>query len=306
MQVGVGVHTGDIREVRGADTFVKRTQPYTQMQTRPSGAKSGTMEQGARVSLSDKIQVSTESGVREIVIARPETKNSLLVTMYEALTDELLAAEADAAVQVILLRGEGGQFSSGNDLKDFLGNAPDGPASPVFRFMHVIAECKKPIVAAVDGFAVGIGSTLLLHCDVVYAAPDTKFILPFVNLALCPEAGSALVLPKVAGHRRAAEVFFFGEPFDTALAVELGLVSRVVPADELLEYARQRARRLAEKPQRALLATKQLLKRHSAAELNAHIDTEARLFCDLLASDEVKEAIGAFFEKRKPDFTPFR
>ncbi len=264
------------------------------------------MHEGAPVSRSEKIQVSTEEGVREIIIARPETKNSLLVTMYEAFTEALLDAERDPEVQVILVRGEGGQFSSGNDLKDFLENAPDGPESPVFRFMHVIAECKKPIVAAVDGFAVGIGSTMLLHCDVVYAAPETQFILPFVNLALCPEAGSALVLPKVAGHRRAAEVFFFGEPFDTALAVELGLVSRVVPKDELLDHARKRARRLAEKPQRALLATKQLLKRHSAPELNAHIDAEAVVFCDLLKSDELKEAIGAFFEKRKPDFKRFR
>ena len=263
------------------------------------------MHEGAPVSRSEKIQVSTEEGVREIVIARPETKNSLLVSMYEALTEALLDAERDLEVQVILLRGEGG-ISSGNDLKDFLENAPDGPESPVFRFMHVIAECKKPIVAAVDGFAVGIGSTMLLHCDVVYAAPETQFILPFVNLALCPEAGSALVLPKVAGHRRAAEVFFFGEPFDTALALELGLVSRVVPKDELLDHARKRARRLAEKPQRALLATKQLLKRHSAPELNAHIDAEAVVFCDLLKSDELKEAIGAFFEKRKPDFKRFR
>ncbi|MCB9661042.1 MAG: enoyl-CoA hydratase [Sandaracinaceae bacterium] len=258
------------------------------------------------VSVSEKIQVSTESGVREIVIARPETKNSLLVSMYEAFTEALLAAEVDPEVQVILVRGEGGQFSSGNDLKDFLENAPDGPESPVFRFMHVIAECQKPIVAAVDGFAVGIGSTLLLHCDIVYAAPETQFILPFVNLALCPEAGSALVLPRVAGHRRAAEVFFFGEPFGTDLALELGLVSCVVPNAELLEHARKRARKLAEKPQRALLATKQLLKRHSGAELNAHIDTEAVVFCDLLKSDELKEAIGAFFEKRKPDFSRFR
>ncbi len=258
------------------------------------------------MSSSDKIQISTEDGVREIVIARPDTKNSLLVSMYEALTEALIAAEGDAEVQVILIRGEGGQFSSGNDLKDFLENAPDGPESPVFRFMHVIAEVKKPIVAAVDGFAVGIGSTMLLHCDVVYAAPDTKFILPFVNLALCPEAGSALVLPKVAGHRRAAEVFFFGEPFDTELAVELGLVSQIIPGDALLAHARKRARRLADKPQRALLATKQLLKRHSAAELNAHIDTESLVFCELLKSDELKEAIGAFFEKRKPDFKRFR
>jgi enoyl-CoA hydratase/carnithine racemase len=264
------------------------------------------MDQGAPVSRSENIQVSTESGVREIVIARPDTKNSLLVSMYEAFTQALLDADADADVQVILVRGEGGQFSSGNDLKDFLENAPEGPESTVFRFMHVVAECKKPIVAAVDGFAVGIGSTLLLHCDIVYAAPDTRFILPFVNLALCPEAGSALVLPKVAGHRRAAEVFFFGEPFDTALAVELGLVSAVVPADELLAHARKRARRLAEKPQGALLATKQLLKRHGAAELNAHIDAEAVVFCDLLKSEELKEAIGAFFEKRKPDFSRFR
>lgn len=255
---------------------------------------------------SDKIQVSTADGVCEIRIARPETKNSLLVSMYEAMTEALIAASTDEAVQVVLIYGEGGSFSSGNDLKDFLANAPSGPESPVFRFMHVIAAFEKPILAAVDGFAVGIGSTMLLHCDVVYAAPDTRFILPFVNLALCPEAGSALLLPKVAGLRRASEVFYFGEPFDTDLAIELGLVSKAIPQTELLDHARKRAKQLADKPYRALVETKRLLKHSDAAETNAYIDRESEMFCTLLQSDELEEAINAFFEKRRPDFKQFR
>ena len=252
------------------------------------------------------IQRRDQEGVAEIIIARPETKNSLLTSMYEALTAAFRAAQEDPKVRVILLRGEGGQFSSGNDLKDFLDNAPSGPESPVFRFMHTIANVTKPIVAAVDGFAVGIGSTVLLHCDVVYAADDTRFIMPFVNLALCPEAGSALAIPRAAGHRRAAEALFFGEPFDAELAVALGLVTSVLPAADVHAHARKRARQLAAKPARALRATKALLKRVDQPALNAQIDAESIEFCDLLKSDELKEAIGAFFEKRKPNFEQFQ
>jgi len=250
----------------------------------------------------DYIQTRIEGGVLEICIDRPKAKNSLLVAMYQAMTDALEGAAPDPAVKVVLFRGEGGAFTSGNDLRDFLDHPPTGPESTVFRFMQTLAAFPKPIVAQVEGVAVGIGSTMLLHCDLVYAAADTRFIMPFVPLALVPEAAASYVLPRVAGHRLASELLLFGESFDAETARQLGLVSRILPPEELAAFVRQRIEKLVALPPSAVLETKKILKRHQDEEIARTIDHEAVVFCRLLGSPENQEAIHAFFEKRKPDF----
>lgn len=254
----------------------------------------------------DEITTAFEDGLLEVVIARPHTKNALTVAMYAALTRALDDAAAREDVLVVLLRGEGGNFSSGNDLRDFLENPPIGPESTVFQFMQRIATFPKPIVAAVDGFAVGIGTTLLFHCDLVYASETAKFCMPFVNLALVPEAGSSWLLTRQAGQRLAAELLYFGEMFDSATAREVGIVSRILPADQLHEHARARALTLTKKSPEALRMTKELLNEHQLGELRSHIDREATVFSAMLRTPAVKEAIAAFFDKRKPDFSQFR
>ncbi len=252
---------------------------------------------------SENIKTSLEAGVLEIRIDRAETKNSLLVSMYQDMMDVFLSAADDDAVKVVVIRGVEGDFTSGNDLRDFLETPPTGPESTVFRFMHVMAAFEKPIIAAVEGVAVGLGSTMLLHCDLVYAAPDTKFIMPFVPLALVPEAAASLLMPKVGGHRLASELLLFGEPFGVDEAKQIGLISRVVDAVDLHAHVAKRAKKLTKLPPRAVLETKKILKGHQREEVEAAIDLEARAFCQLLVSAECKEAINAFFEKRKPDFS---
>lgn len=253
-----------------------------------------------------EITTSYEGNMLEIAIARPTTKNAFTIAMYAALTRELEAAEKNDEVLVVLLRGEGGNFSSGNDLRDFLENAPTGPESTVFQFMQRIAAFRKPIIAAVEGNAVGIGITLLFHCDIVYAADNAKFCMPFVNLGLVPEAGSTWFMTRQAGQRLAAELLYFGEPFDSQTAREIGVVSRILPADQVLAHARARAKVLAQKSPEALLETKKLLNDHQIAEVREYIDREAVVFCRMLRTPEVREAIEAFFEKRKPDFAKLR
>lgn len=251
----------------------------------------------------DKIKTSIDGGVLEIRIDRPETKNSLLVSMYQGMTDAFRAAVDDDAVKVVVIRGAEGDFTSGNDLRDFLETPPSGPESTVFQFMQVMAAFPKPIIAAVEGVAVGLGSTMLLHCDLVYAAPDTKFIMPFVPLALVPEFAASLIMPKVGGHRVASELLLFGEPFGVEEAKQVGLISRVVDASELHAHVAKRAKKLTKLPPSAVLETKKILKGHQREGISAAIDDEARVFCELLESAECKEAINAFFEKRKPDFS---
>ncbi len=252
--------------------------------------------------MSQNVESRTDNGICILTIARPKAKNAFSIGMYAELDAAFRAADADATVDVIVLRGEGGNFSSGNDLKDFLAEPPLGPDSTVFRFMHTVAGVKKPIVALVDGVAVGIGATILGHCDLVYAAEGAKFVLPFVNLGLVPEAASSYFLPRVLGHARAAEILFFGEPFDARTAHALGLVSKVLPDGELLAYGMERARVLQQKPRDALRKTKALMKAHSQAHMLEHLDDEARVFCKLLREPNCAEAIHAFFEKRKPVF----
>lgn len=255
------------------------------------------------VARSEHVVVEVKDSIARIELARPEKKNALTLDMYLALADALAAADADAAVRAVLLHGRPDCFSSGNDVKDFLERDPGAADPPAFRFLRTISSVKKPIVAAVGGPAVGIGTTMLLHCDLVYAAPGTRFQLPFVALGLVPEAASSLLLPLAAGHARAAELMLLGQPFDAGKALAAGIVTAVVPEAELLQHARAAADRLAALPPGALRLTKELLKRASAAAVAERMAEETRLFAERLATPEAQEAFAAFLEKRAPDFS---
>lgn len=254
--------------------------------------------------MSENIQKVIQDGILRLTIFRPEKKNALTVAMYAALAEAINNANGDKAVRVILITGSEDSFTAGNDLKDFLENPPTDPSSPVFQFMYAIAGAQKPVVAAVNGLAIGIGTTMLLHCDFVYAVDNARFQLPFVNLGLVPELGSSLVLPALAGRVKAAELLMLGDMFDAKTATDIGLVNAVCTANDLDSLATATARTLAAKPPAALRKTKALLNADKAT-VTERIDAEARMFGEQLASDEVKEAIAAFFEKRKPDFSKF-
>jgi len=249
------------------------------------------------------ILVHTESGVTTITFNRLEKKNSITSAMYGALADALVQAAADAAVRAVLIQGDATIFSSGNDIGDFLNAPPATTESPVFRFMREMASFPKPIVAAVCGPAVGIGTTLLFHCDLVYAGDNAAFAMPFVNLGLCPEFASSLLVPQMFGYHRAAEALLLGEPFMAEAALEVGLVNRVVPPTECNAIAQAQARKLAAKPLSALIETKRLLKKAQGAEVGARIGEEAQSFGRMLREPAAREAFTAFMEKRKPDFS---
>lgn len=252
--------------------------------------------------MSDLIQSRQEGAVRTLAIHRPEKKNAFTHGMYSALAEALAAADADASVSVVVLTGQEGMFTAGNDLQDFLAHPPTGQQSPVWRFLHQIAGQQKPVLAAVDGVAVGIGTTLLLHCDAVYASDRARFSMPFVNLGLCPEGASSLLLPRVAGMARASEWLLFGEPFDAQAALQGGLVNRVVPAADLQRVVAERAAALAERPLASLMLTKKLLREPLRASVTETFSREGAAFMERLASPEAKEAFSAFLERRKPDF----
>ena len=243
------------------------------------------------------IKTATHQGVTTLEIARPEKKNALTAAMYQAMADALRAAQADPEVRSVLITGQPGIFTAGNDLEDFLQRKATDE-SQAMRFLRVISAFEKPVVAAVAGHAVGIGTTMLLHCDLVYAADNAKFQLPFVNLALCPEAASSLLLPRAAGHRRAAELLMLGDPFDAAKAVGAGIVNEILPADRLMEHAFAKARALAGKPATALAVTKALMRRPVRAEIDEAMREEAIHFADLVAAAPAKEIFAAFLEKR--------
>lgn len=253
----------------------------------------------------DLIRSEMSDGILTIRFNRPDKKNALNLAMYAGLSEGLRLADGNDAVRVVLITGTDGCFTSGNDLADFMTAPPTGSDSPVMKFLHTISTFRKPIVAAVTGSAVGIGVTMLLHCDLVYAAAGAVFQLPFVNLGLCPEAGSSLLIPRLMGHQRAAELLLLGEPFSAEQACHAGLVNGVCPDTELLAIARQKALQLAAQPAAAVRLTKELLKRDYAADLQKTIADEGAHFMARLKSPEAAEALRAFMEKRKPDFTKF-
>lgn len=255
--------------------------------------------------MSAHIVAETKDGVARITLARPDKKNALTLEMYQALASTLAAAEADPEVRATLIHGTSDCFCSGNDLKDFLERPPHGERSPTFEFLRTLSTLEKPLVAAVGGPAVGIGTTMLLHCDLVYAAPNARFQLPFVPLGLVPEAGSSLLLPMIAGYQRAAELLLLGQPFGSAKALAAGFVTEVVPEGDLIETARNAALALAALPPASLRLTKRLMKAGLAEAVSARIELEGGHFRERLASPEAREAMSAFFEKRKPDFSRF-
>jgi enoyl-CoA hydratase/carnithine racemase len=244
-----------------------------------------------------------DQGVMTLTFNRVDKKNSITSAMYAALADAIEQAEHDASVRVVVIQGHESIFSAGNDIADFLNNPPSGPESHVFRFLRNIAAFPKPIIAAVAGPAVGIGTTLLFHCDLVYAGDNAAFSMPFVNLGLCPEAASSLLVPQMMGYHRAAEALLMGDPFMAEAAQEVGLVNRVVPPLELNLYAQAQARKLAAKPITSLIETKRLMKQGQAAHIKAQMAEEGASFGRMLREPAAKEAFGAFMEKRKPDFS---
>jgi enoyl-CoA hydratase/carnithine racemase len=248
-----------------------------------------------------EIVTETHDGVLTITINRPDKKNALTQAMYGAMADALEAAEADSAVRAVLIAGVAGAFTAGNDLQDFLNNPPRGENAPVFRFLRAISTASKPLVAAVTGVAVGVGSTMLLHCDLVYAAESAKFSFPFVNLALVPEAASSLLLPRMVGYHKAAEMVLLGEPFDAAAAVESGIANAVCPDEAVVATALAVARKLAAKPPGALKLSKQLMKQ-AKQSVPEQMAAEGVHFSAQLQSAEAREAMTAFFEKRPPKF----
>jgi enoyl-CoA hydratase/carnithine racemase len=252
------------------------------------------------------VLVATENGVCTITFNRPERKNALTVNMYETVVQAMKAAAVDPKVHVVLFTGSGDSFTSGNDVADFMNTPPTGDDSPVFQFLLLLVDYEKPIAVAVNGNAVGIGVTMLLHSDIVYVADTAKLRMPFVTLGLCPEAASSFLLPRMAGHAKASELLLFGEAFDAATAVDVGLAARVVAKDELLAFTKERCRVLAqERPLGSLLSSKRLMRAATSERVKATLYVEAAAFAAHLGSDEAREAFTAFFEKRKPDFLQF-
>ncbi|WP_158904982.1 enoyl-CoA hydratase [Burkholderia sp. L27(2015)] len=256
---------------------------------------------------SSPIVVGIEAGLLTIAFNRPEKKNSITSAMYQTMVDALAGAEQDPAVRAVLFRGSPEIFSAGNDLEDFMKRPPAGLDSPVVQFLTRISTASKPVLAAVSGPAVGIGTTLLLHCDLVYAADTARFSLPFAALGLCPEAASSLLLPQIAGYQRAAEKLLTGDAFDAQEAFAMGFVNKVLPAGEVLAYAHAQARKLVALPPASLRVTKSLLKGGAGGEakIAARIGEELTHFSQMLRAPEAREAMSAFFEKRKPDFSRF-
>jgi enoyl-CoA hydratase/carnithine racemase len=255
------------------------------------------------------IKTATLNGVATIEIARPEKKNALTIAMYRAMADALHAARADGAVRAVLMTGQPGIFTSGNDIEDFMSRPPgggsDGMDSPVFQFMRALIECDKPVVAAVTGAAIGIGTTMLLHCDLVYVSDEARLAMPFVGLGLVPEFASSLLLPQLMGQARAAEKLLLGDPFTGADAVEYGIANAVLPAGEVVNHARRIAERFNGLPPGAVRDAKKLLRGPQAEAILKTIRSEGELFAARLRSPEAMEAFQAFFQKRKPDFSKF-
>jgi enoyl-CoA hydratase/carnithine racemase len=241
-------------------------------------------------------------GILRIKLNRPTKKNAMTAAMYVALADVFNEAARDDRTRVVLWHGAGDAFCAGNDIQDFLRNPPAASESPQARLMHAFVDFDKPLVAAVHGAAIGGGTTMLTHCDFVYAGESARFQMPFINLALVPEFGSSWSLPARIGHLRAAELILLGVPFDARRAAEMGLVTRVVPDAELLATAADAARKLAAMPVGALQASKRLLKQPFREQIKAAMAAENQEFSIQVRSADAKEALAAFLEKRSPHF----
>jgi len=249
-----------------------------------------------------EVEIISRNGVLELVLQRPAQKNALNVAMYAKLAEAFESVSGATDIRVILIHGEGGNFTSGNDLADFASaNSPLDGKHPLIRFMRGLAECPLPVVAAIEGVAVGIGTTLLLHCDLAYASPDAMFRLPFVNLGLCPEYASSFLLPRLVGHVRAAELLMLGEKFTAETAHTYGLINEVV--DKPRERAYQQCEKLCRQAPEAVRITKSLLRAPLKETVFNTIVTEGELFKQRLQSAEFQEAVAAFFEKRPADFS---
>jgi enoyl-CoA hydratase/carnithine racemase len=253
----------------------------------------------------DHICISLREAILHIQMNRPEKRNALTRAMYQSMADAIQGADKDSAVRVILLTGTKDCFTSGNDLADFMSAHDEPGIQPRNPFLSVISRAEKPIVAAVSGSAIGIGTTMLLHCDLVYAGMKARFQIPFVNLGLCPELASSLLIPRLVGHQRASELLLLGEAFSAQAAWEFGLVNAVCPEEDLFETALRKARQLAAQPSISVRTTKALMKRPMEAAVSKAIGEELEHFIQLLKSAAAAEAFQAFAERRKPDFSRF-
>lgn len=256
------------------------------------------------------ILTTTESGLLTLQFNRPSRKNAITAVMYQTMADALVAANTDTTIRAILIAGQPEIFTAGNDLDDFMKNSAPVPGMKpedraVFQFMRALIGCTKPVIAAVSGAAIGIGTTLLLHCDLVYCADTAKFSMPFTQLGLCPEFGSSLLFTQLAGYPRAAEKLLLGDSFTAMEAFDMGLVSKVLGAAELLPFAQQQAARLIALPAASVRTTKALMRQPRMEATLASIAAENERFSAMLLAPEAKEAFTAFFEKRKPDFSAF-
>ena len=251
------------------------------------------------------IKTATLNGVATIEIARPHKKNALTAEMYSAMAAAVRAADGDTAVRALLITGQPGIFTSGNDIDDFMNRPPSTPDAPVFDFMRALVACRKPVVAAVTGAAIGIGTTMLLHCDLVYVSDEARLAMPFASLGLVPEFASSLIIPALMGHAKAAEKLMLGEPFSGSDAVDCGIANAVLPAGEVVNHARRMAERFNALPPSAVRETKRLMRAPQRAQVLQVMQAEGELFAQRLRSPEAMEAFQAFFQKRKPDFSKF-
>lgn len=247
------------------------------------------------------IKTVTLDGITTIEIARPEKKNALTQAMYRDMTAAIAAADADAMVRALLITGQPGIFTAGNDLEDFLQAGATGAGSAVTAFMQALLNCDKPIIAAVTGTAVGIGATMLLHCDLVYLSDQAQLLLPFVALGLVPEFGSSLLLPQRIGHARASQALLLGEPIGAAEAVELGLATAALPSNDLLAHARRMAKRFDALSPAAVRDSKRLMRAGSREAIERAMQVESAAFLERLQSPEARAALQAFLQRRKPD-----
>jgi enoyl-CoA hydratase/carnithine racemase len=249
------------------------------------------------------IRTANLEGVATIEIARADKKNALTQAMSLAMASAIRAAVEDTSVRALLITGQPGIFTAGNDLEDFRAASPLEAGSPTSQFMQALLTCDKPVVAAVTGAAIGIGATMLLHCDLVYLSDQARLVFPFVALGLVPEFGSSLLLPRLMGHARAAEKLLLAEPISADAAVSLGIATAVLPASDVLPHARGMAQRFNALPPGAVRDTKRLMRAATAAGISGAMEAEGALFLERLHGPEAREALQAFFEKRKPDFS---